>query len=203
MQQINTQQVVRAFATNCVDWLNKDSRIADFNYNNRSKLWLSLEAFRQYLDKLLYHIVDARVGTDSDLDLGHYHLTCPANKNYVVVKRSKRRLPRTPAAYIGWVDWDIHQQLSSSPTLSSLFVKVIYTGTGDWNPTSTDLRHRLSLLHASILSQVLVQSLFNLQDGGVDLVNKPLPLQDVRCRIGSYEMLYDHLMQEWRIWKKS
>lgn len=204
MQQLNTREVVRKVATNCVDWLNKDSRLVQFNYyKNRNKLWLSLEAFRRYLDKLLYHIVDARVGTDSELDLGHYYLTCPSNKNYIVVKRSKRRLPKTPAAYIGWVDWDIHRQSSLSPALSSLFVAVIYNRSGGWDPTSTNLTHRLSLLHASILSQVLVQSLFNLQDGEVDLVNKPLPSQDVRCRIGSYEMLYDHLMQEWRIWKKS
>jgi hypothetical protein len=203
MQQINTQEVVQKFATNCVDWLNKDSRIVEFNYNKRSKLWLSLEAFRQYLDKLLYHIVDDRVGTDSELDLGHYHLTSSSNKNYVVVKCSKRRLPKTPAAYIGWVDWDIHPRALNRDVLYSKFVKVIYTGSGEWDSVSTNLAHRLSLLHASILSQVLVQSLFNLQDGGVDLVNKPLPSQDVKCRIGSYEMLYDHLMQEWRIWKKS
>lgn len=203
MQQINTQEVVRKFATNCVDWLNKDSRLAEFNYNKRNKLWLSLEAFRQYLDKLLYSLVDDKVGTDSDLDLGHYHLTASSNKNYVVVKRSKRRLPKTPAAYIGWVDWDIHPQVLNRDVLSSKFVKVIYNGSGDWDRVSTTLSHRLSLLHASILSQVLVQSLFNIQYSGVDLVNKPLPSRDVRCRIGSYEMLYDHLMQEWRIWKKS
>ena len=200
MQKLKTREVVRQFATNCVDWLNKDSRLADFNYRSNPKLSLSLSAFRQYLDKFLYHIVDSRVGTNSEVDLGHYHLTSQAGKNYVVVKRSKRRLPRTPAAYIEWVDWDLHRRPDSA--LSELFVGIIY-GRHSWDADSTHFPHRLSLMHASILSQVLVQSLFNLHDGGVDLVNKPLPSQDVRCRIGSYEMLYDHLMQEWRIWTKS
>lgn len=201
MIKINTQQVVRKFATNCVDWLNKDSRLANFNFNCYSKLSLSLEKFREYLDKLLYHLVESRVGTDSEVDLGHYHLTSQADKNYVVVKRSKRKLPKTPTAYIGWVDWDIHR-IENTSTLSQLLVGIIYRK-GIWDADSTDLSSRVSLMHASILSQVLVQSLFNLQDGGVDLINKPLPSQDVRCRIGSYEMLYDHLMQEWRLWKKS
>lgn len=201
MQQINTQQVVRKFATNCVDWLNKDSRLDNFNYHSRPKLSLSLSVFRQYLDKFLYHMVESRLGTDSEVDLGHYRLTSQADKNYVVVKRSKRRLPKTPAAYIGWVDWDIHR-VEDTSTLSELLVGFIYNQR-NWDADSTNLSSRISLMHASILSQVLVQSLFNLQDGGVDLVNKPLPSQDVRCRIGSYEMLYDHLMQEWRIWKKS
>lgn len=200
MQQINTQQVVRKFDTNCVNWLSKHSRIANFNYRSNPKLLLNLRAFRRYLDKFLYHMVESRVGTDSEVDLGHYHLTSQANKNYVVVKRSKRRLPRTPAAYIEWVEWDLHRRPDSS--LSDLFVGIIY-GRHSWDADSTHLPHRLSLMHASILSQVLVQCLFNIQDGGVDLINKPLPIQDVRCRIGSYEMLYDHLMQEWRLWKKS
>jgi len=201
MQKINTQQVVRKFATNCVDWLNKDSRLDNFNYNSSPKLSLTLSAFRQYLDKFLYNMVESRVGTDWEVDLGHYHLTSQASKNYVVVKRSKRKLPKTPAAYIGWVDWDIHR-VEDTSTLSELLVGIIYSQR-NWDADSTNLRSRISLMHASILSQVLVQSLFNLQDGGVDLASKPLPSQDVRCRIGSYEMLYDHLMQEWRLWKKS
>ncbi len=203
MQKLNTQEVVWKFATNCVDWLNKDSRLDNFNYNSSPKLSLTLSAFRQYLDKFLYNMVYNRIGTDSEVDLGHYHLTSQADKNYVVVKRSKRRLPQVPAKYIEWVDWDIHKEVPEGTRLYSLFVKVIYNGSEKWDTTSTNFNHRLSLLHASILSQVLVQSLFNLHEGGVDLVNKPLPSQDVRCRIGSYEMLYDNLMQEWRIWKKS
>lgn len=201
MQQLNTQEVVRTFATNCVDWLNKDSRLAEFNHISGAKLSLSLSTFRQYLDKFLYHMVESRVGTDSEVDLGHYHLTSQADKNYVVVKRSKRRLPRTPAGYIEWVDWDIHRPDDSS-TVKALLVGDIYNH-HIWVVNTSNLQGRISLMHASILSQVLAQSLFNLANGGVDLASKPLPSQDVRCRIGSYEMLYDHLMQEWRLWKKS
>jgi len=200
MRELNTQQVVRLFATTCVDWLNEGSRLEDFNYNNYNKLWLSLGQFRRYLDKFLDDMVADKVGTDWEVDLGHYKLTSSEDKHYVVVKRSDRKLPKLPSSYIGWVDWDL-REIGLVSDIHGRYVSTMYHGNYSWSANCGNVRGRLSLLHASLLSQVLVQALFNLL-GKVDLASKPLPSEDVRCRIGSYEMLYDHLMQEWRIWKK-
>ena len=101
MQELNTRTVVKQFATNCMDWLNKDLKLRTMNIGGNG-LSLTLSAFRSYLDKFLSNMVEFRVSTDWELDLGHYHISCSADKNYAVVKRSKRRIPRTSAKYIEW-----------------------------------------------------------------------------------------------------
>jgi hypothetical protein len=203
MAQINTQEMVRTFATNCVRWLATDNRLQAIHCNHTTYRYLNLRLhdFRRYLDKALSFFVDSNVGTETELDLGHYTLTSHPEKSYVVVKRSKRRLPRMSTSYIGWVTWDLAEQEDPS-VIKSRVVDQIYGYGSSWGLLNRGLKSRLSLMHASILSQVLLQCLFNI-DGPVDLLSKPLPSQDIKCRIGGYEMLYDHLVQEWRIWKKN
>lgn len=198
MPTLKTAQVVRLFAVNCMDWLYAENRLENINHHG-ANLAVSLRSFAKYIGIFLNTIVLPRVGTDSELDLGHYQLSSSADKQYVVIKRSKNRIPKTPSAYIDWVHWDI------APGADPRCVDTIYRRrqhcyvrqVGD-----TSLNERLSLAHISILSQVLVQSLFAITKR-VDLSEKPLPAGEVRCRFGNYEMLYDHLMQEWRIWMRN
>ena len=204
MKQINTLDTVRTFATNCVNWLDTNNRITTMATNHdyyAYTLNLALHNFRRYLDKVLELFVDERVGKDTELDLGHYTLVSRVDKPYVVIKKSKRRLPRMSTAYMGWTTWDIASLESNKLELSSKAVEEIY-GRATWSKDTKSMKSMISFMHASILSQVLLQSLFNI-DGPIDLSSKPLPTQDIKCRVGRYEMLYDHLMQEWRIWKKN
>lgn len=203
MPTLKTVQVVRLFAVNCMDWLYAENRLETMNYCG-ANLSVSLRSFSKYLEGFFNQVVRPRIGTDSELDLGHYQLSSNADKKYVAVRKSKNRLPTTPSGYIDWVDWDIPRNANTvgagCTCVGTIYKSRMYcfgSPVGD-----AILSHRLPQIHISVLSQVLVQSLFAITKG-VNLGDKPLPDREVRCRFGNYEMLYDHLMQEWRIWMKS
>ena len=206
MLTFKTREVVRTVATNCVSWLSDNNRLQNMrqvagypgDYYGSNYIPLTLASFREYLDCVLKKLVESNIGKDTDIDLGYYKLSSDESSSHIVIKRSSRQLPKLPSSYVDWVDWDIPKG-HASQSVYNICVNRVYKGR--WNNSDTGLYNRLRLIHVCILSQVLLQCLFNL-NGKVDLSSKPLPSRDLRCRVGSYEMLYDHLMQEWRIWKK-
>ena len=203
MKKFLTKDLVFRVAFNCLNWLNTDDRLININYHGHShskQLNLNLGNFRSYLDKLFVFLVKSRVGTDTEVNLGHYTLTSRQDKKYVVVKRSKNRLPREPNAYVGWVDWDVKVAEDKVKTTYVSHIQTSYYA--GWGYGSSSISKRLALVHVSILSQVLLQCLFGI-DSKVDLTSKPLPTSDIKCRLGDFHMLYDHQMQEWRIWLKN
>ena len=140
---IRDRDVVRVFANNCVAWLNKEyPRMNSFERSSNGRLSLSLLNCRRYLDNLLYSLVDEKVGINQEVDLGHYHLTSSEDKSSVVIKRSSRKLPRSPSSYIGWTDWDINQPITDE---YGSFVRVIYTSGFTWYKSNCPLTRRISL----------------------------------------------------------
>lgn len=205
MIKLNTQQLTHKFAYNCMEWLSVDKRFEVMQPEKgyrRHPLKMSLRNFREYLHTTLEYLVGCRVGTDSEMDLGHYHLSSSADKEYVVIKRSKRRLPINVGSYLGWTDWDI-KEVPDSTHLEDRCVTAIYPGVLRTNyQDGNTLETRLGRIHAYVLSQVLLQGLVGF-DREIDLSKKPLPTQEVQARFGNYIMLYDTQMEEWRIWLKN
>lgn len=202
MQKMLTQEVVRKFSRNCNRWFYKGNHKDNFNCFGNNIVLLSQVKFREYMDKLLSYLVDQRIGTDTEVDLGHYRLISRSDLDYIVVKPAVRHLPKLPGSYVGWVDWDIKMSdTEEGRIVDTKFVDTIYAGRAHLGSRSS-LGVSMSCVHISILSQVLLQCLFNI-DGEVDLSKKPLPKRDVCCQVGKYVMVHDLMMQEWRIWKKS
>ena len=150
-----------------------------------------------------------RVGTDSTLELGSYTVHSSQDKSYVVVKKSSKRLPRSLGKYAGWVDWDVWLRDKYSHTSIIKELVMGYTGiileprafTVGSTHDENSLPDRLAYVNASVVSQVLLQCLFNPLEK-INLRDKPLPSEDLHCRIGMYRLVYDHLAQEWRLWMK-
>jgi hypothetical protein len=204
MAKINTDEMVRKVGTGCITWLRKNYRI-DFIDRNciGERLSLSLPAFRSYLDGLLFYLTK-NIDSDSEQLLGSYVVSSKEGKNYVTIKKSKSRLPRSVRGYINWVDWDITLQEGGVATRYTRVTRFILQPyhTAYTLPHNVAPRQGLSTYFKCGLSQALLQSLFGLGQT-VDLKSKPLPTEDLRCRVGNYILLYDHLAKEWRIWKKT
>lgn len=191
-------------------WLDEDNRINMIEKHAwYYKVSLSYRSIRRYLNGTLRYIVHNNIGSDKVEDLGSYAITSKEGQNYVVIKRSKRRVPRSLGKYPEWADWDVklinkfahndtHKELELTylwPLFNSRYIR-----------NSCHIPHDLSDLltysNLSIVSQMMLQCIFNpLED--VDLSSKPLPSDDLRCRVGRYNLLYDSTMQEWRIWMVS
>ena len=194
MEKLNTSALVRKVGTRCIGWMVEGNRKDSIETHQRAeRLNLSLLAFRNYLDDLL-HFVTSHKGTDDEKLLGTYVVVSQEGKEYVTVKRSSSRIPRTPRGYIEWVDWDIPREGGLGP--SRYFWQSRYTY-GSYSPTK--LQKGINTFHKCGVSQALLQSLFGIGEP-VDLSCKPLPTSDLRCRLGNYILLYDHLAEEWRIW---
>lgn len=194
MEKLNTNALVRKVGTRCLQWMEKDERRHFIEGQLRAeRLNLTLLAFRNYLNDLLYYVT-SQVGTDDEKLLGTYVVVSRDDKEYVTVKRSSSRIPRTPRSYIEWVDWDIPRE--GSPVVSRYLWESLYK----YNYHSpTKLQKGLNTFYKCGVSQALLQSLFGIGEP-VDLNSKPLPTADLRCRLGNYILLYDHLDEEWRIW---
>jgi len=194
MEKLNTDALVRKVGTRCIQWLEEDNRRCFIERQLRAeRLNLTLLAFRHYLDDLLYYVT-SQVGLDDEKLLGTYVAVSQDDKEYVTVKRSSSRIPRTPRGYIEWVDWDIPRE--GSPAASRYLWQPLYRYGSD---SPTKLKKGLNTFHKCGVSQALLQSLFGIGEP-VDLNSKPLPTADLRCRLGNYILLYDHLAEEWRVW---
>ena len=201
--------MVEAFGSKAIDWM-FDGRCRCYTIKQHlpgCRIALSKRAIRDYLDSMLNLLVHSRVGTDTELVLGSYTVSSSQGENHVVVKRSNKRLPRSFGKYAGWVTWDVRLRDKYSGPHNIKELVMDYTGTileqrlftynlyHNENSTSD----RLAFVNASVFSQVLLQCLFN-PLGKLDLLSKPLPVEDLHCRIGEYRLVYDHLDQEWRLW---
>ena len=59
--------------------------------------------------------------------------------------------------------------------------------------------------HISIMDITFLRSLFSLGSAcnSIDLSKAALPEDDVRVRVGNYNLLYDKVDKEWSLWMKS
>lgn len=204
MEKINTNDMVRKVGIGCISWLAQNSRRDFIDKNCKGeRLSLSLLAFRNYLDGLLFYLT-RHIGSDNEQLLGSYVVSSKEGKNYVTIKKSKSRLPRSVRSYINWVDWDIVLREGGVATKYTRVTRfILQPHQGSYTSSHYGgLRHGISTYFKCGLSQALLQSLFGLGQT-VDLKSKPLPTDDLRCRVGNYTLLYDHLAKEWRIWKKT
>ena len=177
-----------------------------YHSDSRLRCNLSRRALRDYLNHTLAYIISSRRGTDTVEKLGYYTVTSNEGSNYVTVKRTPGRIPSNPGQFSSWVDWDVQTRASYTgdkiqQELELVFLRhvVEWYFCGPLRYKKEDTHSALLLSTLSVLSQIMLQGLFD-PLGDLNLEGKPLPAEDLRCRVGNYHMLYDHLAEEWRLW---
>ena len=198
MEKLNTKATINKVSSTVKQWLREDNRGAIIGACSSHTLRTSNPAIRDYLDSLL-DFLTSYSGTDSEKLLGYYSLYSKEGKSYVTLKRSSAKIPRTLDKFIEWVEWDVPKNAATVAQVG--YIKHLF-----WHFSGTRYpwlrRPYYHKLHLCSLSHALLQALFG-PGYKVDLSSKLLPTDDLRCRLGKYTLLYDHLAEEWRIWKKS
>lgn len=205
MRKLNTPDLIHTIKVKLDDWLGDNNKGAFIELHNGSyRINTSHAAIRRYLDAALDYIWRTRRTTATKEELGYYTVTSSKEHSYVVVRPTSKRLPSSPGKFINWVEWDVQLIPHYSPYYINTQIELAalrWIAEDRWYgpcPFSDNLTDRIKLSNLCILSQVMLQCLFN-PEGEVDLKSKPLPKKDMHCRVGSYHLLYDCLAQEWRI----
>ena len=199
MKNLNTQGTLRKVYSTITEWLDTGGRLELIQYCCLGQFRFSLPSARLYLDSLL-HSISQRAGTDSEVDLGYYILRSSEDRSYVTIKKTAARIPRSADKFMRSAEWDVKIE---NRQVESTHMRHLYwhylTGKAGYQLSSYPVYRNL---HLCSLSHALLQSLFGPGDK-VDFTRKLLPTNDLSCRLGNYMLLYDHLAEEWRVWKKS
>ena len=182
---------------------NHNSYLYYFSYNNLRIVT------KIGVKQALYNVLEYITSINDTVDLGYYTATKKSGKDYVVVTRSNKRLPRKLSDIKHFNKWDcngIHPFVYTWPLVNNFPIgqtsySYIQAERG-YSKIIVDLNTDLRNIASSVLVSLFLQCLFD-PNGDIDLKKKPLPNKDLKCRVGPYSMLYDYLEEEWMICKKN